>query len=395
MPPDGLPTMRASYNVYSIVLVVGIVQCVVVALALALRAARGGRWADGWLAGVLTTIALVNAPYLLGFMGLYDRVAWLSNLPISNPFLVGPVVLGYVLALTGARRWSWGPVLFAPAVVALVLGLWVWTQTTSGTPFGETVGPTLSAVFGPLGLAFNAACVGGAAWVAWTHRRRTATGTTETDRIVRRWLPRFLTAVGMAVTVAIGFAVAYALGVAFSYETQWWAHAVYTVLGYYGATAGYGVARQLDAARADVPDTPERSTPPLDSDEVAAWRSRLDAWMRTRRPHLRPDLTLAALAEEVGLAPAALSHAVNAGFGTHFNDFVNGYRVAEVQARLAEPDAEHLTLLAVATECGFNSKSTFNRAFRKATGTTPSAWWAAHRAEEGRRSRSGTSQAAI
>ncbi|GAA3988900.1 AraC family transcriptional regulator [Hymenobacter antarcticus] len=84
-----------------------------------------------------------------------------------------------------------------------------------------------------------------------------------------------------------------------------------------------------------------------------------------------PTLTLAELAAHTGLAPRLISFTVNAGFGRSFNDLVNGYRVAEVQRRLAAPDARRFTLLGIAFESGFNSKTTFNRIFKQVTGVAP------------------------
>ncbi len=84
-----------------------------------------------------------------------------------------------------------------------------------------------------------------------------------------------------------------------------------------------------------------------------------------------PTLTLAELSAHTGLAPRLISFTVNAGFGRSFNDLVNGYRVAEVQRRLAAPDARRFTLLGIAFESGFNSKTTFNRIFKQLTGVAP------------------------
>ena len=67
-----------------------------------------------------------------------------------------------------------------------------------------------------------------------------------------------------------------------------------------------------------------------------------------------------------------LSRVINSGFGQNFNDYVNEYRVREAERRLRDPRFRHYTLLAVALESGFNSKSTFNRVFKKLRGATPS-----------------------
>ena len=89
------------------------------------------------------------------------------------------------------------------------------------------------------------------------------------------------------------------------------------------------------------------------------------------RLYQNPTLTLAELSAHTGLAPRLISFTVNAGFGRSFNDLVNGYRVAEVQRRLAAPDARRFTLLGIAFESGFNSKTTFNRIFKQMTGVAP------------------------
>ncbi|WP_310397353.1 AraC family transcriptional regulator [Hymenobacter sp.] len=89
------------------------------------------------------------------------------------------------------------------------------------------------------------------------------------------------------------------------------------------------------------------------------------------RLYQNPTLTLAELAAHTGLPPRLISFTVNAGFGRSFNDLVNGYRVAEVQRRLAAPDARRFTLLGIAFESGFNSKTTFNRIFKQVTGVAP------------------------
>ncbi|GAA4374825.1 AraC family transcriptional regulator [Hymenobacter koreensis] len=89
--------------------------------------------------------------------------------------------------------------------------------------------------------------------------------------------------------------------------------------------------------------------------------------------YLNPTLTLAELSAHTGLAPRLISFTVNQGFGKSFNDAVNGYRVAEVKRRLANPaDVARLTLLGIAFESGFNSKTTFNRIFKQFTGVAPS-----------------------
>ncbi len=100
--------------------------------------------------------------------------------------------------------------------------------------------------------------------------------------------------------------------------------------------------------------------------------------METEKPYRRGDLTLADLADALAVSPHNLTEIINTRIGLSFYDFVNGYRVREVQTRLADPQHAHLTLLAIGLEAGFNAKSSFNAVFKKHTGMTPSAFRAQH-----------------
>lgn len=92
----------------------------------------------------------------------------------------------------------------------------------------------------------------------------------------------------------------------------------------------------------------------------------------------RSLLTLQELAREMSISAHNLSEVINTQAGKNFYDFVNGYRVEEVMRRLRDPRYSHLTILALAEESGFNSKSTFNACFRRHTGLTPSQYRTGH-----------------
>jgi AraC-like DNA-binding protein len=105
----------------------------------------------------------------------------------------------------------------------------------------------------------------------------------------------------------------------------------------------------------------------------AAVQERIRRALEDEQLYLNATLTLAELSAHTGLAPRLISFTVNNGFGQSFNDLVNGYRVEAVKRRLANPaDVARLTLLGIAFECGFNSKTTFNRIFKQFTGVAPS-----------------------
>ncbi len=147
-------------------------------------------------------------------------------------------------------------------------------------------------------------------------------------------------------------------------------------------TAEWPVPRQ-----AGTPPPP--SPPPLLPDESAGSPARYErsglgdkeaiqlkvallSVMETQQPWKDSELTLADLAERLGSTPHKLSEVLNSEVGQTFYDFVNGYRVREVQRRIQAGEARALKMLALALDAGFASKSTFNQVFKKHTSQTPS-----------------------
>lgn len=110
----------------------------------------------------------------------------------------------------------------------------------------------------------------------------------------------------------------------------------------------------------------------LGSDEATRLKAALLSMMDDERPWRESDLTLADLAVRLECTPHKLSEVLNAEIGQTFYDFVNGYRVRDVQRRIEAGEARSRKLLALALDAGFASKSTFNQVFKKHTKQTPS-----------------------
>ncbi|HEX6429510.1 MAG TPA: helix-turn-helix domain-containing protein, partial [Niastella sp.] len=88
--------------------------------------------------------------------------------------------------------------------------------------------------------------------------------------------------------------------------------------------------------------------------------------------YTRPGLTVEELAGELKLPVKYVSYLINTHHQTNFHHFINIYRVKEVIRKMEDPAEKHKTLLALAIESGFNSKSSFNQVFKNHTGKTPS-----------------------
>lgn len=104
------------------------------------------------------------------------------------------------------------------------------------------------------------------------------------------------------------------------------------------------------------------------SDEYS---TRLLAHLSEDEPFLNPDLSLRELASQIEIHPNQLSWLLNNNFGKNFNEFVNHYRIEAFKRIAKDPKNAAITIIGLAYDCGFNSKTVFNTYFKKETGITP------------------------
>lgn len=121
----------------------------------------------------------------------------------------------------------------------------------------------------------------------------------------------------------------------------------------------------------------ERITAPI-ADNMQEWIPKLNQLMLEGKPYKKADLTISDLAEMLDTKPHILSRIINDAYKKNFRDFVNTYRVEEFIALANTKDYKHYTFLALAEEVGFNSKSTFNLAFKKVTDQNPRDFFKSH-----------------
>ncbi len=110
----------------------------------------------------------------------------------------------------------------------------------------------------------------------------------------------------------------------------------------------------------------------LTKELAKAYLEQLQTYMETARPWLDPELTIKDLADHLGISRHHITQVINENLHKNFFQWINNYRIEEVKKRLRDPRFQHLTIVALAYDCGFNSKSAFNSIFKKATGQTPS-----------------------
>lgn len=112
----------------------------------------------------------------------------------------------------------------------------------------------------------------------------------------------------------------------------------------------------------------------IPSEEVEDLLEKLFDAMEKESLFLDASLSLKSLAKKLRLHPNQLSWLINEKTGKNFNQFVNSYRVKAFQEKALNPQFSHLSILGLAFESGFNSKTVFNTYFKKEVGMTPKAW---------------------
>ncbi|WP_255412767.1 AraC family transcriptional regulator [Elizabethkingia sp. YR214] len=101
---------------------------------------------------------------------------------------------------------------------------------------------------------------------------------------------------------------------------------------------------------------------------------RLKEYMAEEKPFLNSSLTIQDISREIEIPVRELSLLINHQLGQHFYDFVNAYRIESAMGILKDTTKNKVTILEILYEVGFNSKSSFNTAFKKHTGNTPTTY---------------------
>lgn len=135
-------------------------------------------------------------------------------------------------------------------------------------------------------------------------------------------------------------------------------------LGYYGLT-------QSSIFLPDFLLNKAHTAKQMDSEEVIVLKRKVTHIIEEEKLYLLPDLTLRTLAERIHLSERKLSGLINDEMNTTFYDLINKYRVEEAKKRLKSSVYDKYTVVAIGDACGFNSKSSFYRIFKKETGLTP------------------------
>lgn len=372
----------------------------------ALFTKRRNRTANRLLAAMMLAFSIYLATSVYHVLGLERRFPHFFGAAYPMPFLFGPLVYLYaVFAADRSRQFTRRELLhFVPFLAAIIIGLPVYLMSgAEKLAFYEA----LRRGEEPLWMAVVDMCkfVSGSVYAVATiaflrrHRERVKDSYSSIERVNLRWLFWLGVSAAGVWALALSFLVLEAAAGIRVEGTEDYVSIAIAVLVY---AIGYRGLRQpeifryetaefpvmtLAAPPVEPPPSAERGPEPepeaasvearyersgLTERQAQRLRDDLVRLMETERPWQDSELTLADLAARLSTTPHKLSEVLNVQVRQTFYDFVNGYRVREVQRRIAAGEARKVKMLTLAMNAGFASKSTFNLVFKKHTNQTPS-----------------------
>jgi len=333
---------------------------------------RINRTANRFLAMALLTIVL-QMVWVLGIdvrLGShFPRWNWL---PLQFSLALGPLIYFYVLKITRPEHtlcWKdtlhFSPVLLQQGVFILEVTERIKTGTANyDTLIFRQLGPILQLLI----------AISVITYLYFSHRlierfykRMKFNDVSDRYRYQLRWLHRLLAGFGMLWLLWIPFTAADC----FYFHFQLSLHAYYPLYLLLAAMMIWIAAVAFLRPEFVVPGRGPLVSKPLPSGELKQKAIWLKKTMEANLFYRDAELSLGSLAETLEMHPHDLSRIVNVALKKNFSDFVNEYRIREVSRKMLDPAYDRITLLGIAFDSGFNSKTTFNRAFRQMIGKSP------------------------
>lgn len=212
------------------------------------------------------------------------------------------------------------------------------------------------------------------------------------DSVMFKWAKRFLVAFLLLIAIRILF---------FIINPEWdefgkkfWYYVCFSILFYYISISGYtnsilsatsfkDSAKNTEAelkSEADILIEPEHTLTGLENETLVekneiqdfdTWKENIENLMVVEKMYENPELIISDISKKLATHSKKISQVINQGFNMNFNDYVNNHRIKALLRKIDQGEHNIQTLLSLAFECGFNSKSTFNRAFKRATSLNP------------------------
>ena len=319
--------------------------------------------------------------YYFSSTELYLNYPYLAGIANPLPLIHGPLLFLYTGSVTGYIS-KWKPVYwihFMPVLVFMVIffdffvspdsGKLVFVKNISKNPYN------VYRLFYPSILISGFSYIS-LTWLLYRRHRRNILNTFSnfSDKNNLHWLRNLLT--GMLIIWLVVFLMNSVFDSSFNDDAIYITVSLWVVfIGFFGFRQGNIFTNLPEKHLRDgiTPDKKQRySKSGLKGDQAIEIQQKLENIMGERKLFLDENISLPQLAGIINIHPNYLSQVINERFKMNFYDFVNSFRVEEFKRIVSIENNRNKTFYALALDCGFNSKASFNSSFKKLTGTTPS-----------------------
>jgi len=337
---------------------------------------------------------LYICPWMLGHAGWYSTQPYrdiMFYIPFQQVLFLGPLIYFYTQSLLNKSfRFSKTDLYhFLPGILYLIYSLIVFV--TDKVVLGEYYfyaderDKDLSKWYQITGLISMFTYFVLSLKVYYSYKKLVYQLLSYADSVLFEWMKRFLFAFLMMQIARLVFLFLFPdWG---SFPLKWWYYLIFAALFYYIAIVGYSSTEKTvipldpsnttnkenetlsDTVDLEIENLSDTSNPM--TSELVELKEKIEQLMLTEKVYRDSQLTLGDLAAKLNTNPRNISQAINRGFDMNFNDYINYHRVEAVKRAMNEEEHTQHTLLAIALDSGFNSKATFNRAFKKHTSFTP------------------------
>jgi len=379
-------------NNYSALLLLPFSQAVLFGILLICKTVDRFKISNLLLGIILLLISIKIAFWMLGFAGWYDShdayTSFMFYFPFNTFCLIGPLIYFYFLSATNQdfkfeknhTYHLWLPIIWAAIILSKLSIDYIFYfpfPKTPDTQFG-TKGPLAEV---DKTLLFTLISYGSLIYYLiltfksfHAYKQYAVQNLSSLENLDFIWLRNILLALGTGLVLMFVYQVINWI-TPLSYKTDWYSYMFLGILVYYLGIKGYMFQGSNKPAlyfsqEVNKIDHDQLNEPKVLPD-LAIHMKELTELLDQQKPYLIADLTLSRLASMMMLNSGLLSKVINVGYDLNFNDFINGYRIKEVISKIDNQQHKRVTLIGIALDSGFNSKATFNRAFKKQTGKTP------------------------
>ncbi|WP_461587399.1 helix-turn-helix domain-containing protein [Winogradskyella sp.] len=345
--------------------------------------------ASRWLSLLLFLYAMYITPYMLGYAGWYGggfTREFLFFMPFMQVLLIGPVVYFYTKSLLNSsfKLTKKDYFHFIPAILYAVYSLVVFITDKLVLDayyfYADNKDKDLSNWYQVTGLvSMFIYLIMSLKYYAY-YKKILFETVSYAESILFKWIKNFMIAFLTILVLRIVFFITNPEWGNFG--SQYWHYIAFSFVFYYIAITGYSSIIKQTALKGEKLEiinvfeenlkVEQNENKPNTSDkDDKKWQERLSELMTKKSLYENPRLTLSDVARELNTTTKIVSSTVNSRFNKNFNDYVNEYRIDAVKEKLNKGEHNTRTLLGIALDCGFNSKATFNRAFKKSTTLSP------------------------